>query len=199
MFEKILVPTVFSKYSQKVLECVKELPGAKEVVLLYVIGPADPLARVWDPGGRIEEAKVKLAEQKKLLENRGLNDKMRAEVIMEGDIARVIQKVADQEKISLIAMSARGKGIVEGIFLGNVARTSCAMEIRTSCLCATRFWRIGESRLWKSSALIPSLRCSVRLIYRSLLLRLSPSSKGLKGSGRFYCSMWSSVERPGRR
>ncbi len=122
MFQKILVPTDFSKYSQKVLECVRELPGAKEVVLLNVIGPADPLARVWDPGGRIEEAKVKLGEQKKILENRGLNVKMRAEVVMEGDIARVIQKVADQEKISMIAMSARGKGVVEGIVLGNVAK-----------------------------------------------------------------------------
>jgi len=122
MFEKILVPMDFSKYSQKVLECVRELPGAKEVVLLNVIGPSDPLARVWDPGGRIAEVNVKLGEQKKILENRGLNVKMRSEVIMEGDIARVIQKVADQEKISLIAMSARGKGVVEGIVLGNVAK-----------------------------------------------------------------------------
>ena len=122
MFQKILVPTDFSKYSEKVLECVRELPGAKEVVLLNVVGPADPLARVWDPGGRIEEAKVKLGEQKKILENHGLNVKMRAEVVMEGDIARVIQKVADQEKISLIAMSAKGKGVVEGIVLGNVAK-----------------------------------------------------------------------------
>jgi nucleotide-binding universal stress UspA family protein len=122
MFQKILVPTDFSKYSQKVLECVRELPGAKEAVLLNVIGPADPLARVWDPGGRIEEIKVKLAEQKKILENRGLNVKIRAEVIMEGEIARVIQKVADQEKITMIAMSARGKGVVEGIVLGNIAK-----------------------------------------------------------------------------
>jgi nucleotide-binding universal stress UspA family protein len=122
MFQKILVPTDFSKYSQKVLECVRELPGAKEIVLLNVVGPADPLARVWDPGGRIEEVKVKLGEQKKILENHGLNVKIRAEVIMEGEIARVIQKVADQEKVSLIAMSARGKGVVEGIVLGNVAK-----------------------------------------------------------------------------
>ena len=122
MFQKILVPTDFSKYSEKVLECVRELPGAKEVVLLNVVGPADPLARVWDPGGRIEDAKAKLDEQKKILEDRGLNVKIRAEVIMEGEIARVIQKVADQEKISLIAMSAKGKGVVEGIVLGNVAK-----------------------------------------------------------------------------
>jgi nucleotide-binding universal stress UspA family protein len=122
MFEKVLVPTDFSKYSQAVLACVKEFPGVNDVVLLHIIGPMDPLARVWDPGGRIEEAKANLAEQKKLLESRGLTVKTRVEAIMEGDISMMIQKVANEEKISLIAMGARGKGIVEGIFLGNVAK-----------------------------------------------------------------------------
>ena len=122
MFEKILVPTDFSKYSQKVIECVKELPGTRDVVLLHIVGPADPLARVWDPGGRIEEAKGRLAEQKKLLEGRGLNVETKAEVVTEGEIYRVIQRVAVEEKISLIVMSARGKGVVEGLLLGNVAK-----------------------------------------------------------------------------
>jgi len=122
MFEKILVPTDFSKHSQKVIECVKELPGTRDVVLLHIVGPADPLARVWDPGGRIEEAKQRLAEQKKLLEGRGLNVKTRAEVVTEGEVYRVIQRVAVEEKVSLIVMSARGKGVVEGLLLGNVAK-----------------------------------------------------------------------------
>jgi nucleotide-binding universal stress UspA family protein len=95
MFKKVLVPTDFSKYSQKVLECAKELPGVKSVVLLHVIGPADPLARVWDPGGRVDEARAKLDEQKKFLEGSSLNIKMRAEAITEGDISRTIQKVAE--------------------------------------------------------------------------------------------------------
>jgi nucleotide-binding universal stress UspA family protein len=122
MFEKVLFPTDFSKYSQKVLECVKELPGMNEVVLLHVIGPADPLARVWDPGGRIDESKANLTEQSKILSSRGLSVKTRTEAIMEGDISRVIQKVADEEESSVIVMGARGKGVVEGIFLGNVAK-----------------------------------------------------------------------------
>ena len=122
MFEKVLFPTDFSKYSQKVLECVKELPGLRDVVLLHVIGPADPLARVWDPGGRIVESKAMLEEQSKILEGRGLNVKTRTEAIMEGDVSRVIQKVADEEGTSVIVMGARGKGVVEGIFLGNVAK-----------------------------------------------------------------------------
>jgi len=35
-FEKVLFPTDFSKYSQKILECINELPGVRDVVLLHV-------------------------------------------------------------------------------------------------------------------------------------------------------------------
>jgi len=124
MFEKVLVPTDFSKYSQKVLECVGGLPGVKEVVLLNVIGPSDPLARVWDPGARLEEAKEKLSEQAKMLEAQGLVVTLRAEAMLEGEIDRKIHTVGDEEGISLIVMGAKGKSLVEGIFLGNVAKKS---------------------------------------------------------------------------
>ncbi|UEC42004.1 MAG: Universal stress protein [Methanothrix sp.] len=122
MFETVLVPTDFSKYSQKVLECVGGLPGVKKVVLLNVIGPADPLARVWDPGARLKEAKKKLADQAKLLEAQGLQVTQRAEPMLEGDIFRKIQSVSDEEGVNLVVMGARGKGFVQNIFLGNVAK-----------------------------------------------------------------------------
>ena len=124
MFETVLVPTDFSKYSQKVLECVGGLPGVKKVVLLNVIGPADPLARVWDPGARLNEAKKKLAEQAKLLEAQGLAVSQRAEPMLEGDIFRKIQSVSDEEGVDLVIMGARGKGFVQNIFLGNVAKNT---------------------------------------------------------------------------
>ncbi|NYT02682.1 MAG: universal stress protein [Methanosarcinales archaeon] len=122
MFEKILVPTDFSKYSQKVLECISEIPGAKEIVLLNVVGPSDPLARVWDPGARALESKEKLEKQSRFLSGLGLAPKVRSEVVMEGSISRIIQRVADEEKVSLVVMGARGKSMVEGLFLGNVAK-----------------------------------------------------------------------------
>ncbi|MDF0591100.1 universal stress protein [Candidatus Methanocrinis natronophilus] len=122
MFETVLVPTDFSKYSQKVLECVGGLPGVKKVVLLNVIGPADPLARVWDPGARLKEAKKKLAGQAKLLEAQGLQVSQRAEPMLEGDIFRKIQSVSDEEGVNLVVMGARGKGFVQNLFLGNVAK-----------------------------------------------------------------------------
>lgn len=124
MFETVLVPTDFSKYSQKVLECVGGLPGVKKVVLLNVIGPSDPLARVWDPGARLEEAKEKLAEQAKFVEAQGLEVEQRAEPMLEGNIFRKVQAVSDEEGVSLVVMGARGKGFVENIFLGNVAKNT---------------------------------------------------------------------------
>ncbi len=37
MFEKVLFPIDFSEYAHKTLECIREIPGIKEVVLLHVI------------------------------------------------------------------------------------------------------------------------------------------------------------------
>lgn len=122
MFEKILIPTDFSQNSKAVIECVKEFPGAKDVILLHIIGPADPLARVWDPGGRVAEAQAKLSEQEMLLQGKGLNVKTMVQVLTEGELHRAIQRVADVEGANLIAMSARGKGVIEGLLLGNVAK-----------------------------------------------------------------------------
>ena len=64
MYEKVLIPTDFSKYTNPVLECVGEIPGVKEVVLLHIVS-GDPLARVWSPGDRIKEANSKLGGAKK--------------------------------------------------------------------------------------------------------------------------------------
>ena len=51
MFEKVLIPTDFSDHAEKVIECVGEIPGVKEVVLLNVVArPA--ITRFWDPWPR---------------------------------------------------------------------------------------------------------------------------------------------------
>ena len=101
MFETVLVPTDFSKYSDKVLECVGGLPGVKKVVLLNVIGPVDPLATIWNPGARLKVAKKKLLDQAKLLEAQGLEVEQRAEPMLEGEIFRNIQEVSEEEGVIL--------------------------------------------------------------------------------------------------
>jgi nucleotide-binding universal stress UspA family protein len=108
MFQKILVPTDFSKHSQHILECITELSSQKDVVLLHVI-QRSPLSRAWDPASEVEKANEMIEKQKLYLQSLRFNVKTRVETIMEGDISKVIQKVADEENATLIAMGARGK------------------------------------------------------------------------------------------
>jgi nucleotide-binding universal stress UspA family protein len=120
MFERILVPTDFSKHAEKLIECVGDIPGLKEVVLLNVIS-RDPLARVWSPGDEVKEALKRLEVEKALLEKTGLKVKVRAESALEGSIGEVIKRVGDEECVSLVAMGARGRSILTGVLLGSVS------------------------------------------------------------------------------
>lgn len=121
MFERVLVSTDFSKYSQKVIESVGGLPGAKEVVLLHVMA-APGLARVWDPGARAEEARKRLDEEAKPLESLGIAVKKRAEPLVGGEVAKKIDLVSEEEGVDLVVIGVRGKGYVGKVLLGSVAK-----------------------------------------------------------------------------
>jgi nucleotide-binding universal stress UspA family protein len=121
MFEKVLVPTDFSKYAQKVVECIGELPGLKEIVLLHVVDATHPSKRGWTRGPEVEDAKIDLGDIKESLEKLGFKVTTRLEVITEADVSRTIQRVADEEKVSLVVMGARGQGRVSGVLLGSAS------------------------------------------------------------------------------
>lgn len=119
IFEKVLIPTDFSKHARKVIGCVGKIPGVKEIVLLSVISRS-VITRVWDPAAELKEVEKKLTEEKKIIDAPGIDVKIRAFSVLEGEVARVIQKVAEEEKVSLVAMGARGKSRIESLFLGSV-------------------------------------------------------------------------------
>ena len=66
MFEKVLIPTDFSRYSRKIIECIAEIPGTKEVVLLHVLDASNPMfleKSGWSYDTVISEATTRLNEQ----------------------------------------------------------------------------------------------------------------------------------------
>ena len=123
MFEKVLIPTDFSKHAKKVIECVGEIPGIKQVVLLSVISRS-AITRVWDPVAELKDVEARLMEEKKLIAAPGIEVKVRAVSVLEGEIGNAVQRVAEEEKASLVAMGARGKSRIQSALLGSVSRNA---------------------------------------------------------------------------
>jgi nucleotide-binding universal stress UspA family protein len=125
MFERILVLTDFSAYAHKFLECIGDLPEVKDVVILNVVSK-DPQAKTWDPAAKASEAERKLAKDKKIVKAPGVDVKVRAVSVTGEDIITeipmAIQKVANEENVSLVVMGARGKSFIQSVLLGSITR-----------------------------------------------------------------------------
>jgi len=130
------------------LECIGEIPGVMEVVLLNVVDASNPMnleKTGWSYDSFIDEARARLQEEAESLNEFGLSVKAVQEIIVApmsgadgvnmqhleprsdvklvdgGSIGEAIQKAAADEKVSLVVMGAQGKGLVEGILLGSVS------------------------------------------------------------------------------
>lgn len=121
MFKKVLVPTDFSAYAHKVLECVGDIPGVKEVVLLNVVA-RPTLTRFWDPTAEVKDAEKKLAEEKKYIKVPGIDVKTRAVSALGREIAGAIKMVASEENVPIIIMGARGLSLIQSALMGSVSR-----------------------------------------------------------------------------
>jgi nucleotide-binding universal stress UspA family protein len=151
MFKKVLVPTDFSSYAHRMQECLANMPGIKEVVLLNVVDGGNPMnleKKGWSYDSLIDEAQTRLAEQADHLSHlgdKGLSVRPLLRIIVEpmsgadgvdmkrlppgselrivegGSVGEAIVKTAAEEKASLICIGAQGKGLVEGMLLGSVS------------------------------------------------------------------------------
>jgi len=150
MFEKVLIPTDFSKHARKVIECAGEIPGVKEIVLLSVISRS-VITRVWDPVAEIKDVEKKLLDEKKFIAP-GIDVKVRAVAVLDGEVASAIQKVAEEEKVSLVAMGARGKSLIGSVLLGSVSRR--ALRFGDTHLLVMRYKVLDNQDLGKYCARI---------------------------------------------
>jgi nucleotide-binding universal stress UspA family protein/predicted GNAT family acetyltransferase len=123
MFEKILIPTDFSRYSDKTIRSACHIPGIREAVLLHVTDSRSARS-IWISNGTIpsgiEAARIQLEDDKNYLENQGISTTTRIEEIEGDSIADSVIAFAKDEKVDLIVIGARGKGIITGYLLGSV-------------------------------------------------------------------------------
>ncbi|MCK9591521.1 MAG: universal stress protein [Methanoregula sp.] len=127
MFEKVLVALDFSAYSQKILDCISEIPGIQDVVLLHVVDATHPSKLGWAPEPYIENAKLLMAEKKEALEHLGLKVHISIDVIVnvitQGNVSNAILEAAETHNVTLIIMGARGINPIQEILLGSVSST----------------------------------------------------------------------------
>lgn len=137
VFEKVLVALDFSAYSQKIFDCISEICGIEEVVLLHVVDATSPSKLGWTTGPYLENAKLLMAEKKEALEHLGFKVRVRVDVIVnvitQGTVSQAILEAAETHHVSLIIMGARGINPIQEILLGSVSST-VLRQAKTSVL-----------------------------------------------------------------
>ena len=126
MFKRVLVATDFSVHADTMLECIGQIPGMEEILLVHVLNGAGP-----DGGNGIfpaphpsprERAIASLEEKRQFLEKMtGVPVSQKTIEAKFGDIAGAIIRSAYTENSSLIVMGGRGKGLLAGYILGSVS------------------------------------------------------------------------------
>ncbi len=133
MFEIVLVPTDLSKYSERAIECVTQIPGVRNIVIQHVVDGTEPSRHGWLLDREVENTRLRLGEIKSVLEKSGIGIRVRVDVIHEGDVPGRILETAREERATLIFLGARGKGIIRDILIGSVAH-SVLRHARTNVL-----------------------------------------------------------------
>ncbi len=118
MFERVLYATDFLEYAKKITECIGEIPGIKEIIILHVINTKRIAYGDESESVLIKKAELILQEQKNRLESLGKTIKTKVKV---GIPSRGILRATNEEKVSLVVMGARGLSLIKDILLGSVS------------------------------------------------------------------------------
>ena len=124
MFARVLFPTDFSVYANTVFACLPELKaaGMRQVVLLGAVRADDvPLGRAFQ-AETVDKVQWSAAEALHIaqmaLDGQGLQVTTRLEF---GSPSAEIVRVAQEERVDLIAMGAQGETAAQELLLGSVA------------------------------------------------------------------------------
>jgi len=117
LFSKVLAPTDFSNPAGDVLSLVKTIPGINEVILLHVVNRAESQTGI---EVSVTEAQSRLENIKKEFMGAGVEVKIHVRV---GDPTEMILSLAEDEDVSLIAMSAYGTDWLRNFLVGSTTFT----------------------------------------------------------------------------
>ena len=114
MFERVLIPTDFSRYAQKMQDCAAEIPGIKEIVLLNVVDAANPMnleKKGWSYDSLIEDAKVRLDEQAEHLGHLGGKKRIKVKPVLKV----IVEPMSGADGVNLNRPEAQaGIELIEG-------------------------------------------------------------------------------------
>ena len=117
LFSKVLVPTDFSEAASATAELIKTIPGIEHVVLLHVVYRGDSQQEI---DNYVKETQSRLEDMKKEFTSAGIEVNVHVRV---GDPTEMILSVTNEDDVSLIAMSAHGKGWFHDLLLGSTTFT----------------------------------------------------------------------------
>lgn len=121
MFRRVLVATDFSSNADYTLDCIGQIPGMEEILLVHVISGA-PAGTGFFQNHQLsprEQAQNALEEKRQYLEQMtGVPVRQKVPEAKDGDIAGAILRSAYAENVSLIVMGGRGKVSWPGISWG---------------------------------------------------------------------------------
>jgi nucleotide-binding universal stress UspA family protein/GNAT superfamily N-acetyltransferase len=127
MFPRVLVATDFSRFADRTLECIGEIPGMEQIFLIHVLNttpvPVHSSVLGYSPVAPEKHAQQMLEEKGHYLEQTtGVPVKTVLVKGTGGNTAASIIKTANNENISLIVMGARGKSIFRGMLIGSISQ-----------------------------------------------------------------------------
>ena len=123
MFPRVLLPTDFSPHAERTFQCIAEIPGIEDLLLLHVLEAG---VNNSTPQGqnaveaRIRESLLHLEGLKKWIVRPGLAVRVLVHERVRDDVAETILSVAAQEKADLIALGAKGRTL-RSLLLGSVS------------------------------------------------------------------------------
>lgn len=117
LFSKVLVPTDFSRSARDASAFLKTIPGIQEIVLLHIVNRAESQPEI---ATCIKDAQTRLADMKKEFIEEGVDVTVHVRV---GDPTDRILSVAEEDDVSLIAMSAYGTDWLREMLLGSTTFT----------------------------------------------------------------------------